>query len=230
MDTLFPIAGDHLETPLIPGLEYLPDYVTSVEEASLVNAIDAAAWNTSWSRRRQFYGKSYQPVEKQGRAPPGAVEMQESGERREASPPFPPAVEDPIPEWAQFLIHRTRHGGLSERPFDQMLVNEYLAGQGIALHRDHEPFDRTVASLSLLSACVMDFRQIETNRRESLLLEPRSLLVLSDDARYGWEHGIARRKADRWRGRAITRRRRLSVTLRLRRRDDAADRQAALDR
>ena len=29
---------------------------------------------------------------------------------------------------------------LSERPFDQMLVNEYEPGQGIAFHRDHKPF------------------------------------------------------------------------------------------
>ena len=72
-----------------------------------------------------------------------------------------------------------------------MLVNEYLPGQGIALHRDYEPFGRTVVSLSLLSPCVMDFRHRPTGRRERLLLEPRSLLVLSDEARYDWEHGIA---------------------------------------
>lgn len=202
MDTLFPFAGDDLETPTIPGLAYLPEYVTPIEEAGLVSAIDAAAWNTSWSRRRQFYGEGY------GRGAP---------------------VELLLPPWARFLIARADQAGLTERPFDQMLVNEYLAGQGIALHRDHDPFDRTVASLSLLSACVMDFRNVETGRQESLLLEPRSLLVLSDDARYLWEHGIARRKTDRWHGRLIPRRRRLSVTLRLRRLDDTADRQGALD-
>lgn len=202
MKTLFSLTADRLGLPQIPGLAYLPDYVTQAEQASLVSSIDAAIWNTSWSRRRQFYGKTY------GRGT---------------------SVEDPIPQWAQFLIGRTHHDGLTERPFDQMLVNEYLAGQGIALHRDHEPFDRTVASLSLLSPCVMDFRHVETGRRESLLLEPRSLLVLSDDARYLWEHGIVRRKTDRWHGRLIPRRRRLSVTLRLRRLDGTADHQGALD-
>jgi alkylated DNA repair dioxygenase AlkB len=100
------------------------------------------------------------------------------------------------------------------RPFDQMLVNEYLPGQGISLHRDYEPFDRTVVSISLLSACVMDFRRVADGRRESLLLEPRSLLVLSDEARYEWEHGIAPRKKDRWRGGPVPRSRRVSVTFR----------------
>lgn len=198
MNTLFPLTDDRRGMPQIPGLAYLPDYVTPEEEGRLVSAIDAATWNTSWSRRRQFYGKTY------GRGT---------------------SVEGPIPQWAQFLIGRTHHDGLTERSFDQLLVNEYLTGQGIALHRDHDPFDRTVASLSLLSPCVMDFRDVETGRRESLLLEPRSLLVLSDDARYLWEHGIARRKTDRRHGRLIPRRRRLSVTLRLRRLDDTADRQ-----
>jgi alkylated DNA repair dioxygenase AlkB len=96
-----------------------------------------------------------------------------------------------------------------------MLVNEYVPGQGIAPHRDYAPFDRTVVSLSLLTACVMDFKQAESERRESLLLEPRSLLVLTDEARYEWQHGIAPRKSDRWQGRNLPRGRRLSVTFRL---------------
>jgi alkylated DNA repair dioxygenase AlkB len=48
------------------------------------------------------------------------------------------------------------------------------------------------------------------------LLEPRSLLVLGDEARYEWEHGIARRKTDHWQGGRIFRSRRLSVTFRRR--------------
>ena len=90
-----------------------------------------------------------------------------------------------------------------------------VTGQGITLHRDYDPFDRTVVSLSLVSPCVMDFRHVESRRKESLLLERRSLVVLSDEARYEWEHGIARRKNDRWDGRVIPRGRRLSVTFRV---------------
>jgi alkylated DNA repair dioxygenase AlkB len=98
--------------------------------------------------------------------------------------------------------------------FDQMLVNEYLPGQGIAPHRDYAAFGRTVVSLSLLSPCVMDFRHRETGRRERLLLLPRSLSVLSDEARYDWEHGIAPRGRGTWHGLRLERRRRLSVTFR----------------
>lgn len=105
---------------------------------------------------------------------------------------------------------------VTTQPCDQMLVNEYMPGQGIAMHCDYKPFDRTVASLSLLSACVMDFRHVPTGRRERLLLEPRSLLVLCDEARYEWQHGIASRKRDIWHGISVLRGRRLSVTFRTR--------------
>ena len=188
MRTLFPIDFDKQDVPSIPGLSYLSGYISEQEEASLAAAIDAEPWDTSWERRRQPYGWAY------GR---------NGGSLR------------PIPEWGQRLAERMASEGISERLFDQMLINEYLPGQGIALHRDYEPFDRTVVSLSLLSACVMDFRHLKDGRRASLLLEPWSLLILSDEARYDWQHGIARRKTDRWQGQAIRRSRRLSITFRL---------------
>jgi alkylated DNA repair dioxygenase AlkB len=61
----------------------------------------------------------------------------------------------------------------------------------------------------------MDFRHPGDGRRGAWLLEPRSLLILSDEARYEWQHGIFRRKNDHWQGRVIPRSRRLSITFRL---------------
>jgi alkylated DNA repair dioxygenase AlkB len=60
----------------------------------------------------------------------------------------------------------------------------------------------------------MDFTQSKTGEKSSLLLEPRSLLVLSGDARYVWQHAIAGRKTDRFNGQAIQRTCRISLTLR----------------
>jgi alkylated DNA repair dioxygenase AlkB len=173
------------EVPRIAGLLYLPGYVTEVEERELVRAIDGLAWNTEWKRRRQLYGASY------GKGPTL-----------------------PVPEWGQRLAARMFAEGVTPVPFDQMLVNEYEPGQGISLHRDYEPFGRTVVSLSLLSPAVMDFRCVSDGHKERLLLEPRSLLVLSDEARYEWEHGIAARKKDVWQGVTVPRERRVSVTFR----------------
>ena len=195
MRSLFPLQVEPEDIPQVRGLNYLPEYISHSEEQHFVAQIDAGAWDTSWQRRRQSFGETY-------------------GKR--------PAVSRELPSWAIPLIERFQHDGLSERLFDQLLINEYMPGQGIAPHCDYAPFDRTVASLSLLSACVMDFRQTATDRRHALLLEPRSLLVLSDDARYDWTHGIARRQTDCWHNIRFPRERRLSATFRLRKREGLA--------
>src|SRR4051812_30022185 len=186
---LFLIQVAPQDVPPILGLRYLPQYITDDEELALAAAIDPASWDISWDRRRQPYGVAY-------------------GGKNETSPP--------IPDWGVALAQRMQREMISNRTFDQMLVNEYLPGQGIVLHADYRPFDRTVVSLSLLAPCVMDFRRPSDGRKEHLLLEPRSILILSDTARYEWQHGIAKRKSDRWRGLRLCRERRLSVTLRLR--------------
>jgi len=172
--------------PAIPGLAYVEGFVTPAYEMELVASIDRGHWDTTWERRRQLYGQSY-------------------GRREQVQP---------LPAWGRELAEKiARAAGLAQ-PFEQMLVNEYLPGQGIAFHRDYEPFDHTVASLSLLAPCVMEFRSVQDIRHESALLERRSLLILSDESRYEWEHGIARRKKDRWDGVIIPRSRRVSVTFR----------------
>jgi alkylated DNA repair dioxygenase AlkB len=189
MNLLFPLTVLPEDLPAIPGLQYLPEFVTTTEELALVSAIDRATWDTSWDRRRQPYGASY-------------------GNKNSA------AEIRPIPSWVDFLLDRLEMHDMTKLRFDQMLVNEYMPGQGIAMHQDYRPFDRTVVSISLLAPCVMEFRHPAEARRESLLLERRSLLVLSDEARYDWQHGIARRKNDRWKGVVIPRARRISITFR----------------
>jgi len=188
MHALFYPTADAADVPTVPGLRYLPRYVTEAEESALVAAIDGMPWNTEWKRRRQPYGAGYG-----------------SG-----------SEEAPVPRWGQRLADRMFTDGVTDRPFDQMLVNEYTPGEGISSHRDYAPYGRTVVSLSLLSFCVMDFRHTGSGRKESLLLEPRSLLVLSDEARFEWEHGIAPRKSDVWQGIKWYRDRRVSVTFRFR--------------
>lgn len=188
MEMLFQPTVIPSDVPTIPGLRYLAAYVSAAGERALVRAIDGLPWNTEWRRRRQPYGAGY------GKGGPAV----------------------PIPAWGRRLADRLSADGITSQPFDQMLVNEYLPGQGITSHRDYAPFGRTVVSLSLLSPCVMDFRHRPSGRWERLLLEPRSLLVLSDEARYEWEHGIAPRKKDAWHGLPGVRGRRLSVTFRFR--------------
>ena len=56
MNTLFYPTVDAAAVPAIPGLRYLPGYVTEHDERALVGAIDGMPWNTEWKRRRQPYG------------------------------------------------------------------------------------------------------------------------------------------------------------------------------
>ncbi len=100
-----------------------------------------------------------------------------------------------VPDWLQILPD-----------FDQVIVNEYLCGQGIAPHIDCIPcFDDTICSLSLLEPCEMVLEK--DNIKHSIILEPRSLLILQGGARYKWKHSIAQRKSN-------IKNRRVSVTFR----------------
>ncbi len=42
--------------PLLDGLRYIPNFISSAEAAELIEFIDKQTWNTEYSRRRQFYG------------------------------------------------------------------------------------------------------------------------------------------------------------------------------
>lgn len=103
MDTLFQPEVTTKDIPSIPGLSYQADYVEADEERSLVRAIDHLPWDTRWQRRIQPYGSSCGLT---GEAPP-------------------------LPAWGQKLAQRLSAEGIGTDPFDQMLVNEYLPGQGL---------------------------------------------------------------------------------------------------
>ncbi len=69
------------------------------------------------------------------------------------------------------------------------IVNEYEANQGIKPHTDAPAFGPNVASISLLSPVVMDFRNKTTFQKAQLALEPRSILVMTGESRTDWTHG-----------------------------------------
>ena len=76
-------------------------------------------------------------------------------------------------------------------------------------------FEDTIVSLSLISACVMDFtNKFDETKKIPVWLAPRSIIVLKDEARYEWFHGIAPRKSDIWDGQKYERQCRISLTFR----------------
>jgi alkylated DNA repair dioxygenase AlkB len=180
--------------PKIAGLSYIPNYIDESTEAALLELIDSQPWMHDLKRRVQHYGWRYDY-----KARNVASDLRIGA----------------LPDLLQSYAVRLQQGGLFTEIPDQVIINEYQPGQGISAHIDCVPcFAVTIASLSLGSPCVMDFTHSETGEKSSLLLEPRSLLVLSGDARYVWQHAIAGRKTDRLNGQIIPRVRRVSLTFR----------------
>ena len=175
---------------LIPGLRYLPDYLDQGTHDRLWAAADRERWLRSADRGVQIYGYSY------------------DHHKRCAY-----RIGD-LPVWAADMATRLWQDGLMPCVPEQMVVNDYPPGVGIFEHVDAELFGDTVVSLSLGSTCVMQFQDKESDRREELLLEPRSAIVLAGEARTRWTHQIPGRHFDLWLGQELQRARRISVTFR----------------
>ena len=83
--------------------------------------------------------------------------------------------------------------GLPVGAFVQGLLIRYDPGAGIGWHRDRPQYG-VVAGISLGSEVTLRLRRrIERGgfSRAALVLPPRSLYLLADEARDGWEHSIA---------------------------------------
>jgi alkylated DNA repair dioxygenase AlkB len=120
-----------------------------------------------------------------------------------------------LPKWVKPFAERLFQSGYLPMVPDQLIINEYQPGQGIANHVDCEPcFGETIISVSLGSNCVMDFINLKTKEKLEVMLEPRSLVVISGEARHNWTHGIAARKADNFNGIKVERQLRISMTFR----------------
>jgi len=173
---------------LIPGLAYVPEFVTREEERDILAQVDAGEWDHEYSRRRQQFGYRYDYK---------SEHLTYIG---------------PLPDWLQELAERIARVSYFESTPDQALVNEYFPGQGIAAHVDR--FSETVGCISLASGIVLDFTCVDESEKRSLWLEPRSLLVMQGEARHEWRHSIAKRLKDLIEGQHRLRARRVSLTFR----------------
>ena len=101
-----------------------------------------------------------------------------------------------LPAWLSRLAHKIYdETGLFDRVAEQVIVNGYLPGQGIATHIDHPGFGPAVCTISLLDDWEMDFSEDWKNKTPALL-QYGSCALLSGDSRSVWQHGIAPRKTE----------------------------------
>jgi alkylated DNA repair dioxygenase AlkB len=177
--------------PTIGGLQYFPEYIDREAHDRLLAAVELHPWQMSVDHGVQIYGYHY-------------------NHRRRAAYRI-----GELPQWASGLAARLRRDGLLPNVPDQMVANEYRPGAGIFAHVDQAVFGDTITSISLGSSCVMQFSNSEAKRTEELLLEPRSMLLLSGEARWAWTHEIPARAADKWQNQERRRSRRVSLTFRV---------------
>ena len=99
-------------------------------------------------------------------------------------------MHDPLPVLILRLVEDIQE--LLEQELTQTIINGYLRGRGIRPHNDLHLFRHTVCSLSLGSPTVMRFQEGKRcdGPELKLPLPRRSLLLLRDEMRYDWYHGI----------------------------------------
>jgi alkylated DNA repair dioxygenase AlkB len=173
--------GSLFDVPVPEGFHYRDDFITTEDEAELVDAIARLEFSTFEMRgvvarrRVAFFGRSY---DASVRVTPQL-------------PEFILPLRDRAADWA----------GVDSQAFAMALVNEYPPGAPIGWHRD-APQSDIVAGVSLLSSCRMKFRPYvspgalavrgESPRRTTheITVHRRSAYLLTADARNAYEHHI----------------------------------------
>ncbi|KAK6322574.1 alpha-ketoglutarate-dependent dioxygenase alkB homolog 6 isoform X1 [Coregonus clupeaformis] len=163
-----------------PTVYYIPDFITEDEEAHLLQQVYKAPktkWTQLSNRRLQNWGGLPRPKGMLG---------------------------EQLPDW--LLKHCERIsalGAFAGKTANHVLVNEYKPGEGIMPHEDGPLYHPTVTTISLGSHTLLDFyRPINAQELDempqteesryllSLLVRPRSLLILQDDMYQRLLHGI----------------------------------------
>ncbi len=158
----------------VPGLYLIEDFISKKEEDLLVKEIDKN-WHENkfnLNRRVQHYGWEYDYKARRVHS-----EMR-IGE---------------LPRWAKNIATRLVNQKIVANMPDQLIVNEYVKNQGIGPHKDSKDFDDGIVMLSLLESWQMRFKQKETKKTVNIMLERRSVAVMTGEARYQWTHEIPRR-------------------------------------
>lgn len=162
----------------IEGLYYIPNYLSKQEVNDLVIFLNS---HNNWqhiagpnSRRVIHYGYNYA--------------YNRSGITK---------TED-IPKNLELIdtnkINSIVKKDIIDTEFNQLIINEYIPGQGIASHIDHTKyFGPVIACISIGDICI-DFSK--KNTKKTITIESGSLYIMSGPARYEWYHAIEKKLYD----------------------------------
>ncbi|XP_071216693.1 alpha-ketoglutarate-dependent dioxygenase alkB homolog 6 isoform X2 [Salvelinus alpinus] len=170
----------HQDDQAPPTVYYIPDFITEDEESQLLQQVYKAPktkWTQLSNRRLQNWGGLPRPKGMLG---------------------------EKLPDWLLKYCERiSALGAFAGKTANHVLVNEYKPGEGIMPHEDGPLYHPTVTTISLGSHTLLDFyRPISAEELDevpqteesryllSLLVRPRSLLILQDDMYQRLLHGI----------------------------------------
>jgi alkylated DNA repair dioxygenase AlkB len=176
---------DDLPPALPPGLRYEADWLSTAEEAALVDLVKQlplreAKYKSYTARRRVVsYGGQFDYDSNELR--PSAPLIEELHPLRER-----------VAAWA----------GIDPQALVHVLVAEYSPGTPLGWHRDVPDFE-DVFGVSLGSEALLRLRPYPPDqpRREDIIrldVAPRSVYALQGEARWGWQHSVAPVDALRW--------------------------------
>ncbi len=169
---------------------YIPNFISEEEEQYLLRCVQDAPkpkWTQLSNRRLQNWG---------------------------GLPHGRGMVPEPIPPWLQTCIKKIDDLAVfGDKTPNHVLVNEYLPGQGIMPHLDGPMYHPIVSTISLGCHTLLDFyKPLPDDASEtsgdaqcasfadrhfaSVLLQPRSLILVMDEMYTKYLHGIAERTED----------------------------------
>lgn len=91
-----------------------------------------------------------------------------------------------LPDWSLFLTDRLKELGIE---CNSISVNQYDKGQFIGPHIDSKQSGPIISVLSLNSIAIMGLK-IAGEDEKKIILNPKSLLILTDEERWEWKHFI----------------------------------------
>lgn len=164
----------------IDTVYYIPNYITAQDEEYLLGQIYSQP-KERWSQLQY----SNRRLQKWG------GEVTKNGlENVEVLPP-----------WLEKISEMLSKEKITSKKTNHVLLNEYQPGVGIMPHTDGPLYHPYVVILSLGSQTVFEFFKDyaaykEENTLAKLLVEPRSLLIFSDDAYSKYMHAILEKEKD----------------------------------
>ncbi len=206
-----PTPIEHSE---IKGLYYVKDALTIHEEELFIKYMESdefssylkpiASSNTKVkkeSRLVAYFGYNYN--------------VQQVKVDKTSAPPIPHQI-DELGHLALKILPRPPRSDGTPWEYNMVVLNRYIGAnkQGIGAHIDADGFGHTVISYTFNSGTTMRFTRPD-HKPVDVYVEPRSLYIMTGEARSKWKHEMPGRMSDTVDGKKVLRGVRYSITFRM---------------